>query len=84
MQRGQPTQLRKFVDNFVSDGHRMEPRTPSEPGNVLNEGEQGAPLSHKEQRDYRKGVRILLRMMRWSRPQILNSVRKLSENCHTI
>ena len=75
MRLKQPTQLRKFEDKFVLDGHRKEPRTPSEPGSALNESEKGAPLSHKEQHDYRKGVGILLHMMRWSRPEILNSVR---------
>ena len=27
----QPIQRRKFVDEFVLDSHRKEPRTPSEP-----------------------------------------------------
>ena len=52
----------------------------SEPGSVLNEGEQGIPLSHWQLCDYKKGVGILLHMMWWSRPEILNSVRELSRH----
>ena len=33
---------------------------------------------YKDQKTYRSGVGKLLHMMRWSRPEILNSVRELS------
>ena len=76
----QPTQLKKFSDEFDLNTHRAEPRTPAEPNSVLNEGDQGEPLSEAQQSDYRKGTGILLHMMRWSRPEVLNSVRELSRH----
>jgi hypothetical protein len=44
-------------------------------GNVLVKGELGSELKASEQTKYRCGVGKLPRMMRWSRPEIYNSVR---------
>jgi hypothetical protein len=76
----QPLQLRKFQDEFDLETHRGNPETPAEPHSVLNEGNQGDPLDATQQSDYRKGTGILLHMMRWSRPEILNAVRELSRH----
>ena len=80
MRLTQPLQLRKFQDEFDLETHRGNPQTPAEPHSVLNEGDQGLPLTAVQQTDYRKGVGILLHMMRWSRPEILNAVRELSRH----
>jgi len=37
-------------------------------------------LNGEQQSDYRKGTGILLHMMRWSRPEVLNAVRELSRH----
>jgi hypothetical protein len=44
----------------------------------LVKGEIGTELKLEEQTRYRCGVGKLLHMMRWSRPEIYNSVRELS------
>ena len=80
MKMTQPTQLRKFEDEFDLQTHRGNPETPAEPHSVLNEGDQGEPLGDAQQSDYRKGTGILLHMMRWSRPEVLNAVRELSRH----
>jgi len=76
----QPLQLRKFKDEFDLETQRAKPKTPAEPNSVLNEGDQGTALSEEKQSDYRKGVGILLHMMRWSRSETLNAVRELSRH----
>ena len=52
--------------------------TPASPGSVLVQGEPEDNVSQKEQSSYRTGVGKLLQMMKWWRPEILNSVRELS------
>ena len=59
------------------DNHRGNPGTPAELNSVLNEGDPGDLLIDWEQTDYWKGTGILLHFMQWSRPKILNAVRKL-------
>ena len=77
--------VQRFIDEFgcMGDGgpNNRAPTTPAEPGSVLEfdkEVEEG--LSDSKQSKYRTGVGILLHMMRWSRPDVLNAVRELS--CH--
>ena len=76
----QPTQLRKFENEFDLQTHRGNPETPAEPHSVLNEGDQGEPLRDTQQSNYWKGTGRLLHMMRWSRPEVLNSVREISRH----
>jgi hypothetical protein len=45
---------------------------------VLVRDEVKDQVSYNEQKKYRSGVGKLLHMMRWSRPETLNSVRELS------
>jgi hypothetical protein len=51
---------------------------PAKTGKVLVKGEDGSQLNAKDQTKYRSGVGKLLHMMRWSRPEIYNSVGELS------
>ena len=73
----QTTQLRKFEDEFDLQTHRGNSETPAEPHSVPNEGDQDEPLGDTQQSDYRKGTSILLHMMSWSRPEVLNAMREL-------
>ena len=76
----QPLQLRKFQDEFDLETQRGDPDTPAEPHSVLNEGDQEEELQPEKQTEYRKGTGILLHLMRWSRPEILNAVRECSRH----
>ena len=81
----QPVKVQRFQDEFGCKGdngpsHRA-PTTPAEPGSVLEydkDKDKEQALSPPEQSQYRSGVGILLHMMRWSRPDVLNRVRELS------
>ena len=53
--------------------------TPAEGGLILTPCTKGCELDNKNQKTYRSGVGKLLHMMRWSRPELLNPVRKLSK-----
>ena len=72
----QPFLLQSYQDEFQlpSDGKFA---TPAEPGQVLIKRKPENDLITEKQCNYRKGVGKLLHMMRWSRPEILNSVRVL-------
>jgi len=71
----QPVLLQSFIDEFDLPNDKSYPSTPAEQGSVLMKGDK---LSMSEQRKYRSGVGKLLYLMRWSRPEIMNSVRELS------
>ena len=73
----QPVLLQSYSDEFHLPG--SPPNTPAEPGQVLMPGDAESTLNAAEQTEYRKGVGKLLHMMRWSRPDIMNSVRELSK-----
>ena len=76
----QPIIIQSFEDQFETNEEKRRV-TPAEPGTVLvptNEGEGVGPKLHKY---YRSGVGKLLHMMRWSRPEIYNSVRDLPKQC---
>jgi hypothetical protein len=71
----QPVLLQSFIDEFDLPNDKSYPNTPAEPRSVLMKGDK---LSMEEQCKYRSGVGKLLYLMRWSRPEIMNSVRELS------
>jgi hypothetical protein len=68
--------LRSFDDEFEMPEQYYV--SPGEPGKVLDQTEEGQELSRSMQTKYRAGVGKLLHMMRWSRPEIWNSVRETS------
>jgi hypothetical protein len=74
----QPVLLQSFDDEFdIPDMQR--PNTPAMPGQVLRSGaSETALVDSKMQSRYRSGTGKLLHLMKWSRPDILNSVRELS------
>ena len=63
MRLNQPLQLRKFQDEFDLETQKGNPQTPAKPHSVLNEGDQGLPLTVIQQTDYRKGVGVFLHEM---------------------
>ena len=73
----QPVLLQSFEDEFdLPEG--AFPRTPAIAGDVLLRGEVKDHIAYVQQKKYRSGVGKLLHMMRWSRPDALNSTRELS------
>ena len=73
----QPVVLQSLKDEFeLSEG--QNPLTPAEPGSVLTKEGEAELLKHKDQTKYRSGVGKLLHMMKWSRPEIANSIGELS------
>ena len=77
MKLTQPVLLQSFSDEFDIEGGK-NPVTPAEAGLILQASETEYVMDAKMQYIYRKGVGKLLHMMRWSRPDTLNSVRELS------
>jgi hypothetical protein len=71
----QPVLLQSFFDESDLPNDKSYPSTPAEPGSVHIKGDK---LSMSEQCKYRSGVGKLLYLIRWSRPEIMNSVRELS------
>ena len=76
----QPVLLQSFKDEFDLPG--KPPVTLAEAGQVLVKVDSKNAISVQEQSKYRSGVGKLLHMMRWSRPEIQNSVRELSRHCN--
>ena len=75
----QPVLLRSFTDEF-SVPHAPQPySTPAAPGEVLRKDDGTPNLDSTKQSLYRSGVGKLLHLMKWTRPDILNSVRELSK-----
>jgi hypothetical protein len=73
----QPVLLQSCVNELNIESGRSA-WTPAETGKVLIKGEIGTELKSSEQTKCRRGVGKLLHTMRWSRPEIYNSVRELS------
>ena len=73
----QPVLIQSFVDEFEAtvQGHT----TPAIPGSTLQETTPESTLSNAETTKYRSGVGKLLHVMRWSRPDILNAAREVSQ-----
>ena len=59
---------------------RTPRQTPAAPGSSLVKGEPEEHVSHRIQKEFRKGVGKLLHLTRWTRPEIMNSVRELSRH----
>ena len=75
----QPVLLQSFKDEFnLPEGKTSN--YPATAGSVLTKGDKTSKLSQKEQTKYRSGVGKLLHMMRWSRPEIYNTVRDCSRH----
>ena len=69
----QPITIQSFEDKF--DLPSLDPVTPGEPGHTLKKAEADEPLTKEDTKYYCKEIGKLLLMMRWSRPDIYNSVR---------
>ena len=74
----QPVMVQSFEDEFELPN--LNPATPGEPGVTLAKAETAELVGKDETKYYRKGIGKLLHMMRWSRPDIYNSVRDLSRH----
>jgi hypothetical protein len=77
MKLTQPVFLQSYVDEFDLSQIRL-PKTPSVPGSTLHKGNNEAILNGTALWTYRSGVSKLLHMTRWTWPDIMNSVHKLS------
>jgi hypothetical protein len=74
----QPVMLQSFIDEFnLPNG--PAPNIPATPGDALVKADPNDCIPANELFEYRPGVGKLLHMMRWSRPEILYAVRKLSQ-----
>jgi hypothetical protein len=73
----QPVLLQSFTDEFQAQavGHV----TPAIPGSTLQVTNAESSLNSSELSKYRSGVGKLLHLMRWSRPDILNATREVSQ-----
>ena len=78
----QPVKIQRFQDEFGCNGIETgdkAPTTPAPPRTILDFNKDlEDPLQGKQQTKYWPGVGILLHMMRFSQPDILNIVRELS------
>lgn len=74
----QPVMLQSFKDEF--DLPDRDQKVPALAGVTLTKATDENELSPKETTYFRKGVGKLLHMMRWSRPEVCNSVRDLSRH----
>jgi hypothetical protein len=77
MKLTQPVLLQSFEDEFNLPDTKT-PNTPAAPGEVLRSGTATSLMNKEMQMKYRSGTGKLLHLMKWSRPDILNSVRELS------
>ena len=78
----QPVLLQSYTDKFnLPEG--ADPTTPADEGQLLVPCDPVDGVKEEEQGLFRTGVGKLLHMMRWSRPDILNSVRELSRHMKT-
>ena len=73
----QPVLLQSFKDEFELPGGDV-PITPAVPGDVLCGGEPKDYVTETTVSKYFSIVGKLLHLMKWSRPEIMNCVRKLS------
>jgi hypothetical protein len=70
--------LQSFTNEFDLPDEKA-PRTPAEASHMIYLCKPEDAMSDKLQGQYRSGVSKLLHMMRWSCPEILNSVRECSK-----
>ena len=78
MKLTQPVLLQSFEDEFDLLEVKT-PNTPAAPSEVLHSGTEMSMLNKMMQTKYRSGTGKLLHLMKWSRPNVLNSVRELSQ-----
>ena len=73
--------IRKIELHFSEDVKNMRKyNTPASPGTgIVRPTENDVKISSKDQTRYRSGVRILLYLVKFSRPDISNAVRELSK-----
>jgi hypothetical protein len=76
----QPVLLLSFEDEFDLPVENDKRNIPAEAGQVMTRAEDGEKVTLEVQSTYRSGVGKLLHMMRWSRPDVLNSIRELSKH----
>ena len=74
----QPVLLQSFKGKFTFSEPSKCPKTPAVPGSVLRAGMTKKGIYAKDQKTYHSGVGKLLFLMKWSWPDVLNSVRDLS------
>jgi hypothetical protein len=75
----QPVLLQSFEDEFELPNVARIPTTPAIPGEVLRSAGNETSLLHSDmQTKYQSGTGKLLHLMKWLRPDVLNSVRELS------
>ena len=77
MKLTQPVLLQSFEDEFDLLEVKT-PNTPVAPGEVLHLGTETSMLNKEMHTKYRTGTGKLLHLMKWSRPNVLNSMRELS------
>ena len=70
--------LRSVKDEFTFSEPNKCPKTPAVPGSVLRVGTSDEGISVTDQKNYCLGDGKLLFLMKWSWPDILNSVQDLS------
>ena len=70
----QPVLLGSFKDEFTLTKPNKCPKTPAIPGSVLRAGTHNEGISVQDQKTYHSGVGKLLFLMKWSWPDVLNSV----------
>jgi hypothetical protein len=73
----QPVLIQSFRDEFQAEakGHT----TPAIPGSTLQQTTEETTLEVDETTKYRSGTGKLLHVMRWSRPDVLNATREVSQ-----
>jgi hypothetical protein len=77
MKLTQPVMIQSFKGGLeLPEGKSSN--TPAIPGSVVSEGKIKNQVDDKTWSTYPSGVRKLLHMMRWTRPEIMNAVRELS------
>ena len=67
----QPVMIQSFLDEFGAG--KKEQVTPAEPSTVLKRPESGKILVNKDQSKYGSGIKKMMHIMRWSRPDIYNA-----------
>jgi hypothetical protein len=76
MRLTQPVMIQSFKDEFELPEGKSSNR-PAIPGTVMSEGEVKNQVNDKIQSTYQSGDGKLLHIMRWTRPEIMNSVMEL-------
>jgi hypothetical protein len=78
IQLTQPVLIQSFQDEFNLPESMKATKTPAPGGQVLMKGVEETMVYDATHSVYRSGVGKLMHLMRWSKPEIWNSVRELS------